>query len=109
MALSRQSSHNTDAGNHSKVKGLNISVHKIDEDVSECKLKNIREETHKDDTMQILIKHTLEGWPESQDKFPDIIKEFYSFHYDLSMIDGLVLKGTSRIIIPERLRKKCLK
>ena len=55
-ALSRQSRHNKDAGNHSKVKGLNISVHEIDVDVSECKLNNIHEKTQKDDTMQNLFK-----------------------------------------------------
>ena len=59
--LSRQCSYNTDAGNCSKVKGLNISVHEIDVDVAECKLNNICEDTQKDDTMQILIKHILEA------------------------------------------------
>ena len=78
-ALSRQSSHNTDAGNHSKVKGLNISVTEIDVDVSEYKLNNAHEETPKDDTTQTLIKHILEGWPENQDKCSDSIKEFHLF------------------------------
>ena len=35
----------------------------------------------------------LEGWPESHEKCPDSIKDFYPFHYELSVIDGLVLKG----------------
>ena len=100
-ALSRKSSHNTDGRNCFKVKGLNISVHEIDVYMSGCKLSNIHEENQKDDTIWFLIKHPLEGLPESQDKRPDSIKEFHSFHYVLSVADGLVLKGTSRIIVPK--------
>ena len=58
--------------------------------------------------MQILIKHILEGWPKSQEKCPDSIKEFYSFHYELSVINGLVLKGTKRITVPEILSENAL-
>ena len=41
----------------------------------------------KDDTIEILIIHILEGWPESQEKCPDSIKEFYSFHFEFSVMD----------------------
>ena len=104
-ALSRQSNHSMDAGNKTEIKGLNISIHEVDTDILEQKLINIHEETQKDDAMQILIRHILEGWPESQENCPYSIKDFYSFHYELSVIDGLVLKGTNRIIVPEKLRQ----
>ena len=58
--------------------------------------------------MQILIRHILESWPESQEKCQDSIKEFYSFHYELSVTDGLIVKGTSRIIVPEILGQNAL-
>ena len=76
--------------------------------MSELKPNNICEETERDGTMWILIRQILEGWPESQEKCPDSIKEFYSFCYKLSVIDGLVLKGTNRIIVPEDLRQNAL-
>ena len=107
-ALSRQSNHSTDAGNKTEIKGLNISIHEVGTDISERKLNNICKETQKDETMQILIRHILEGWPESQEKCPDSIKDFYSFHYELSMINGLVSKGTNRIIVPKTLRQNAL-
>ena len=106
--ISRQSNHSTDAGNKTEIKGLNISIHEVDTDVSQQKFNNIHEETQKDNTMKILIRHILEGWPESQEKCPDSIKEFYSFNYELSANDGLVLKGTNRIIVPESLRQNAL-
>ena len=87
-ALSRQSNHSTDAGDKTEIKGLNISIHEVDTDISEQKLSNIYEETQKDDTIQILIKHSLEGWPKNHEKCPESIKEFYSFHYELSVING---------------------
>ena len=99
--LSRQSNHFADAGNMTEIKGLNISIHEVDTDISEQKLINICKETQKDNIMQILIRHILEGWPKGQEKCPDSIKEFYSFCYELSVNDELVLKGTNRIIVPK--------
>ena len=81
-SLSRQSNHSTEAGSKTEIKGLNISIHEVDTDISEWKLINICEETLKNDTIQILIRYILEGWPKIQEKWPDNIKEFYSFHYD---------------------------
>ena len=106
-ALSRPSNDSTDAVNKTEIKGLNVSLHEVGTDISEQKLNNIHEETQKDDTMQILIRHILED-PRVKKKCPDSIKEFYSFYYELSLIDGLVLKGTSTIIIQEKLRQNAL-
>ena len=107
-AISRQSNHSTDAGNMTEIKGLNISIHEVDTDMTEQKLNNICEKTLTDDTMQILIRYILKGWPKSQDKCSDNIKEFYSFHYELSVIDGLVLKDTNGIIVSEKLWENAL-
>ena len=43
--LSRQSNHSTDAGNRTEIKGLNISIHEVDTDISEQTHNNIHEET----------------------------------------------------------------
>ena len=34
-ALSKQSNDSTDAGNKTEIKGLNVSIHEVDTDVSE--------------------------------------------------------------------------
>ena len=41
--LSRQSNHSTVAGNRTEIKGLNVSIHEVDTDISEWKLNNIHE------------------------------------------------------------------
>ena len=76
-ALSRQSNHCTDTGNKTEIQGLNISIYEVDTDISEWKFINIHEETQKDDTMQILIRHILECWSESQENCPDSTNDFY--------------------------------
>ena len=94
--------------NKTEISGLTVAIYKVDNDISEQKLNNICNNTQKDDTMQTLIRHILEGWPKSEERCPDSIKEFYSFHYELSVIDGLVLKGANRIIVQEKLRQNAL-
>ena len=49
--LSRQFNHSTDASNKTEIKGLNVSIHEVDTDISERKLINVHEETQKDNTM----------------------------------------------------------
>ena len=44
-ALSRQFNHSTDAGNKTEIKGLNISIHEVDTNISEQKLIKIHKET----------------------------------------------------------------
>ena len=78
-ALSRQSNHSTDAGNKTEIKGLNVSIHEVDTDISDRKCINICKETWKDGNMQILIRHIFEGWPKSQEHVQIVSKTFIPF------------------------------
>ena len=43
----------------------------------------------------ILLKHTItNGWPNSIKEVPPEIKVYWTFHEELTIKDGLVLKGT---------------
>ena len=53
--------------------------------------------------MQTIIK----GWPERRDECPPNLKSFWNYRDELSILDGLVLKGT-RIIIPEQCQEEVL-
>ena len=44
-AVSRQSNHSTDAGNKTEITVLNVSIHKVDTDITEQKLNKICEKT----------------------------------------------------------------
>ena len=49
----------------------------------------------------------IKGWPEKRDECPPNLKSFWNYRDELSILDGLVLKGT-RIIIPEQCQDEVL-
>ena len=62
-------------------------------------LQEIRQATQTDDELA-LLKHTImTGWPTNIRKILEILHPYWTFHKELTIEDGLVLKGT-RIIIP---------
>ena len=71
-------------------------------------LQQIRKATQADDTLAI-PKYTIQqGWPSSIKEVPSEIQPFWTFLEELTIGDGLVLKGT-RIIIPSRKQDDILK
>ena len=71
-------------------------------------LQQIREATQADDTLAILKYTIQQGWPSSIKEFPSEIQPFCTFHDELTIDVGLVLKGT-RILIPNRKQDDILK
>ena len=49
----------------------------------------------------------IKGWPEMRDDCPQNLRNFWTYRDELSILDGLVLKGV-RIAIPEQCRAKVL-
>ena len=65
-------------------------------------------ESQKDEEIQLLIKFINLGWPPSKKMIPNLIKPYYTFVDELSVIQGLVFKG-ERLVVPKMLRKLVLK
>ena len=64
--------------------------------------------TQEDDEL-VLLKHTLtQGWPSTIKEVPNVIQPYWTVHEDLTVEDGLVLKGT-RIVIPNKRHEAVLK
>ena len=59
-------------------------------------------------TLQELIRFILVGWPSTQGNTSGNIHSFWNYRDKLSIIDGIVLKGTC-IIVPEILRPQIIK
>ena len=55
----------------------------------------------------MLKNATIKGWPEKRDECPLKLRSFWNYRDELSILDGLVLKGT-RIIIPEQCQEEVL-
>ena len=49
----------------------------------------------------------MKGWLEMRDNCPQNLRKFWTYRDELSILDGLVLKGV-RIVIPEQCRAKVL-
>ena len=60
----------------------------------------MQEASQADDTLAIL-KYTIQkGWPSNIKEHPSKIQAFWTFWEELTIEDGLILKGT-RIVVPE--------
>ena len=107
-ALSRLSSHNNATGK--TIKNLDISIHVIEEltGFDSFSVEKLCHHTSIDSTLQILIDHINNGFPDSSNQFPDSIKPYFSFRDELSACNGLVLKGHNRVIIPTSLRRQAI-
>ncbi|XP_029648387.1 uncharacterized protein K02A2.6-like [Octopus sinensis] len=100
-ALSRLSSHDKH-----EMEGLSIKVHHI-VNVTTTKLAEIKEETSKDEELQLLTQMVIQGWPEKRHQVQPLIREYWAIHDDISVENGILMAG-SRIIIPKSMQKEIL-
>ena len=100
-AISRLSTYNSNTG--SITENLDISVYIIEEltGFNSLSVDKIRQHTSKDHTMQLLIQHINDGFPDSSIKCPETIHPYFSFRDELGICNGIILKGHNRIVIPE--------
>ena len=71
-------------------------------------LHQLRLATQEDDEF-VLLKHTImQGYPSTIKEVPNVIQPYWTFHKELTVEDGLVLKGT-RIVIPKKKHAAVLK
>ena len=71
-------------------------------------LHYIRIATQADDKLAILKHIIQQGWPKTIKEVPTEVQKYWTFHEELMIEDGLILKGT-RIIIPDEIREEILK
>ena len=71
-------------------------------------LQQLHEASQADDTLAIL-KYTIQkGWPSSIKELPSEIQPFWTFQEELTIKDGLILKGT-KIVVPNMKQAVILK
>ncbi|KAK3742278.1 hypothetical protein QZH41_003305 [Actinostola sp. cb2023] len=72
--------------------------------ITDQRLEEIRQETNRDDTLQVLSAVILQGWPESKADVPSQATTYFSIRDELTVQDGIILRG-DRVIIPSSLRQ----
>ena len=102
-AISRSLTHDQNTGK--TIENLDISVHSIEKltGFNSLSVDKICQYTSKDHTMQLLIQHINDGFPDSSIKCPETICPYFSFRDELGICNGIILKGHNRIVIPESL------
>ena len=74
---------------------------------SPSKLECIRQESEHDPQMLIPKELIIQGWPKDIKQCPLPLRSYWNYSDELSIVDGIVLKG-SRIIIPTKYRPELL-
>lgn len=70
--------------------------------ISDQRLQEIRDETERDETLQILKSVILQGWPAERNATPAQVAPYYSIRDELSVQDGLIFRR-ERVVIPKAL------
>ena len=70
-------------------------------------MQSIQKETQNDEELQTLLQYIMKVFPMTKDEYHDTIKPYFNYREELTVIDGLVLKGQC-IVIPNKLRQSCL-
>ena len=97
-------------GPQDSIKLPKLSVYQIESQLNarSDSLQQLREATQTDDTLAF-FKYTIhQGWLSSIKELPSQGQPFWAFREDLTIEDGLILKGT-RIIIPSKKQDTILK
>ena len=107
-AISRLSTHDKNEGK--TIAYLDVSIHAIKEltGFNSLSVDKIHQHTTKDQTMQLLIQHINDGFPDSSTKCPATIHSYFSFRDELSVCNCIILKGHNRIVVPESLRPQAI-
>ena len=74
---------------------------------SDDKCLSLASEIDKDETLVTLKSQIIKCWPWQRGECPRNLLENWNYRDELSILDGLVLKGT-RIIIPTQCRNELL-
>ena len=106
-AISRLSSHKPNHG--STLPGMDITVHEIETctNFSTVSLGKIHEAMLRVQDLQVLKSHITNGFPISTNQCPECIRPFFPYRDELTIYNGLVLKG-HHIVIPSELCNQLL-
>jgi hypothetical protein len=74
---------------------------------TDTKLTEIRSATTTDPALNELREVIFTGWPNKQQELPTSLRSFWSYRDELSIDDGLIMKG-DRVFIPQVHRKSIL-
>ena len=85
---------------------FNIPDPTSDKYVSDARHQAIRRDTLTDQTLKRVAEVITAGWPRSIDQLPQLVRPYWTWRDELTILDGILYKGT-RIIIPKSFTTRC--
>ena len=89
------------------VPNLDLEISSSELNASPSRLELIRQESELDPQMLMLKKLIVQGWPKDIKGCPTQVKSYWNFRDDLSIIDGIVVKG-NHTVIPAKFQPELL-
>ena len=91
------------------VPGLNVTIHEISmfSNTYKTSIQQIQSESQTDLELQTLLQYIMKGFPATSTECHENIKPYFNYQDELTVIDGLILKGNC-IVVPTKLRHSCL-
>ena len=93
-----------DLGSHKDIENVNMDYLPI----SEALIRDIQRHTETDESLQVLKRTIVSGWPESKGEVHLLITPYFHFRDELSVQHGVIFKG-ERAVIPKELRRDMMK
>ena len=87
--------------------GLDLKINDVYLNASDERCISLAHETDKDEVLVTLKNQIIKGWPKLRDDCPLLLRDFWGYRDELSILDGSVLKAT-RIIVPKVCREEVL-
>ena len=75
---------------------------------NEVSRQRIKEQTEKDDVLQLLKETICQGWPTQKRNSPNVLKQYWIHRNEFAEYDGLLFKG-QQVVIPTVLRSEVIK
>ena len=72
--------------------------------ISDQRLEEIKLATHNDESLQVLMKVILQGWPDDKSSVPVLALPYLPQRDELTAQNGIILGG-GRVVIPAKLRE----
>ena len=72
--------------------------------ISDWRLEEIRLATQNDESLQVLMKVILQGWPDDKSSVPALALPYFNQRDELTAQNGIIFRG-ERVVIPAKLRE----
>jgi hypothetical protein len=86
---------------------MNVEIHQVCPQFSNSMLERIKVSTSNDPELRALKEQFYQGWPAAIKEVPQILKPYWSYRDEITIEDGIMMKG-HRIIIPKVLQPEIL-